>query len=141
MKTFFLLLTLTFSLLTTTRGQESITTQTSPDRTKKVCIVGNVLNQREILFDKRLTVTAAIEQAGGIRPDKPDNDVIVISRMIDDWRDRVIHVNLKAIKKKSYLDLLLQDLDIIEVLSRKPDKVREAFVNLCPWVPVFKDRM
>jgi len=141
MKTLLLLLTLTASLLTSARGQQSLTTPRSADQTKKVCIVGNVVNQREILFDKRLTVTAAIEQAGGIRTDRTDNDVIVISRMIGDWRDRVIHVDLKAIKKKPYMDLLLQDLDIIEVLSRKPDKVRESFVNPCPWVPVFKDRM
>src|SRR5437588_8256841 len=128
------------SLLTSTRGQQSLTTQRSADRTKKVCIVGNVVNQREILFDKSLTVTAAIEQAGGIRTDKTDNDVIVISRTFGDWRDRITHVDLKAIKKKPYMDFLLQDLDIIEVLSRKPNKLREPFVNPCPWVPVFKDR-
>lgn len=141
MKLFLLLFTLTTLLVTSARGQQSRTTQPS-DRTKKVCIVGNVIKQREILFDKRLTVTDAIKQAGGIRPDKKDNEVIVISHMIGAEGDlRIIYVDLKAIEKKTYMDLLLQDLDIIEVLSRKPDKVREPFVNPCPWVPVFKDRM
>jgi len=54
---------------------------------------------------------------------------------------RIIYVDLKAIENKPYKDLDLQNFDIIEVLSRKPDKVREPFVSPCPWVPVFKDRM
>src|SRR5947208_14276737 len=132
MKTLVLLLTLIASLLTSTRGQQSLTTQRSADRTKKVCIVGNVVNQREILFDKSLSVTAAIEQAGGIRTDKTDNHIIVISRTLmiaeratqaGDWRNKVTvtEVDLKAIKEKPYMDLLLQNLDIIEVLPRKPN--------------------
>lgn len=147
-----LLLTLTASLLTSTRGQQSLTTQWGAERTKKVCIVGSVVNQREILFDKSLTVTAAIEQAGGIQTDKTDNDVIVISRtltvteqatQVGNWRNQVTvtHVDLKAIKKRPYMDLLLQDLDIIEVLPPKPNRLREAFVNPCPWAPGFKGRM
>ena len=150
MKTLVLLLTLTASLLTSTRGQQSLTTRRSADRTKTVCIVGNVVNQREIFFDKSLTVTAAIEQAGGIRPDKTDNDVIVISRtlmiveratQVSDWRNQVTHVDLKAIKEKPYMDLLLQNLDIIEVLPHKPNRLREAFVNPCRWAPGFKGRI
>ena len=116
--------------------------QQSSAMSKKVCVVGNVLNQREILFDGRLTITQAIKQAGGIRPDRRNNEVLVISRVPDSQSGmRVIYVDLKAIEKKPYKDLDLQDLDIIEVLSRKPDKVHEPFVNPCPWVPVFKDRM
>ena len=152
MKTLVLLLTLTASLLTSTRGQQSLTTQGRADRTKKVCIVGNVVNQREIFFDKSLTVTAAIEQAGGIRTDKTDNHIIVISRTLmiaeratqaGDWRNQVTvtQVDLKAIKEKPYMDLLLQDLDIIEVLPRKPNRLREAFVNPCRWAPGFKGRI
>jgi hypothetical protein len=147
-----ILLTLTASLLTSTQGQQSLTTQWGAERTRKVCIVGNVVNQREILFDKSLTVTAAIEQAGGIRADKTDHDVIVISRtltvteqatQVGNWRNQVTvtHVDLRAIKEKPYMDLLLQDLDIIEVLPRKPNRLREAFVNPCPWAPAFKGRM
>jgi hypothetical protein len=109
---------------------------------KKVCVVGNVLNQREILFDGRITVMQAIKQAGGIRPDGRNNEVLVVSRMPDSQSGmRVIYVDLKAIEKKLYQDLALQDLDIIEVLSPKPDKVHEPFVNPCPWGPVFKNRM
>jgi protein involved in polysaccharide export with SLBB domain len=156
MKTLVLILTLTASLLTSTRGQQSLTTQRSAERTKKVCIVGNVVNQREILFDKSLTVTAAIEQAGGIRTDKTDNDVIVISRTltiaeratrVGDWRNQVAvthtvtQVDLKAIKEKPYMDLLLQDLDVIEVLPRKPNRLRDASVYPCAWAPGFKGRM
>jgi protein involved in polysaccharide export with SLBB domain len=151
MKTLVLILTLSASLLTSTRGQQSLTTQPRAER-KKVCVVGNVVNQRELLFDKSLTVTAAIAQAGGIRIDKTDNDVIVISRTlmiaeritrVGDWRNQVTvtHVDLKAIKEKPYMDLLLQDLDIVEVLPRKPNRLREAFVNPRPWAPVFKGRM
>jgi hypothetical protein len=114
--------------------------QQSSATSKKVCVVGNVLNQREILFDGRLTVMQAIKQAGGIRPDRRNNEVLVLSRMRQGGM-RVIDIDLKAIGKKPYKDLDLQDLDIIEVLSRKPDKVHEPFVNPCPWVPVFKNRM
>jgi protein involved in polysaccharide export with SLBB domain len=155
MKTLVLLLTLSASLLTSTRGQQSLTNERRAAQ-KKVCVVGNVVNQRELLFHKSLTVTAAIEQAGGIRTDKTDNDVIVISRTlmiaeritrVGDWRNQVTvthtvtQVDLNAIKEKPYMDLLLQDLDIVEVLPRKPNRLREAFVNPCPWAPVFKGRM
>jgi protein involved in polysaccharide export with SLBB domain len=142
MKILPLLVVLTTLFVTATRGQDSRMNPPVADQNKKVCIVGNVIKPREILFDKSLTITDAIKQAGGIRPDKRDNEVIVISQMIGgEGRVRIIYVDLKAIEKKSYMDLDLQDLDIIEVLSRKPDKVRETFVNPCPWVPVFKDRL
>jgi protein involved in polysaccharide export with SLBB domain len=136
-----LLLVILVSLAISTHAQQTSGNESAVTANKKACIVGNVSTQREIIFDGRLTVTDAIKQAGGIRPDKKDTEVIVISQMTNDWRGRVIYVDLKAIKKNPYMDLVLQDLDIIEVLSRKPDKTREPFVNPCPWVPVFKDRM
>jgi protein involved in polysaccharide export with SLBB domain len=135
MKAIFLILMLFPTFATAVDGQSSATP-------KKVCVVGNVLKPREVLFDGGLTVTQAIKQAGGIRHDRRDNEVLVISRTPDSQNGiREIYVDLKAIEKKPYKDLDLQDLDIVEVLSRKPDKVREPFVNPCPWVPMFKDRM
>jgi protein involved in polysaccharide export with SLBB domain len=99
------------------------------------------MNEREIIFDGQLTVTDAIKQAGGIRPDQASNEAIVLSQMVNDWQTRIIFVDLKKIRKKPYMDLLLQDGDIVQVRTRKPYKATERFVNPCPGVPVFKDRM
>ncbi|HEY5885542.1 MAG TPA: hypothetical protein VIT88_12695 [Pyrinomonadaceae bacterium] len=135
MKPLLVLLMLFLSLATAADGQQS---DVSPN---KVCIVGNVMQQGEIRFHERLTVTQAINRAGGIRPDSKDNEVLVISWMTEPPGFRIIDVDLKAIKKKRYKDLLLQNLDIIEVLSRKPEKVHQPFVNPCPWVPELGSRM
>jgi hypothetical protein len=141
MKNILLLLIVVASFDRLTQAQQSAGDK-SAKITKKVCILGNVTKQREISFDARLTVTKAIEQAGGIRPDSKDNDVILISQMIGpEGGLRIIWVDLKAVEKKLYKDFDLQDRDIIEVLSRKPDKVREPFINPCPWAPVFKNPM
>src|SRR6266850_2350384 len=115
MRTVLLLLMLTASYSTAAQTQQVPNNQQIADQTKKVCIVGNVIRQREIVFDKLLTVTEAIKQAGGIRPDRRENKILVISEMVGpERRMRVIYVDLKAIKKRSYLDFELQDRDIVE---------------------------
>jgi len=101
-------------------------------------VVGNVVNQREISFEQSLTLTTAIKQAGGIRSNKKDNQVTVLSGMgSSSGTRREILVDLKAIERKQAPDLELQDLDVVEVTLRKSDKIHKPFVNPCPWVPTF----
>ena len=122
----------TISLANFAHAQQSSHGQLVSTPTKKVCIVGRVLKQGEVLFKESFTVTQAIRQAGGIQPDKASNEVMVISQMVNDWQTRLIFVDLKTVRKKPYMDLLLQDRDIINVGSRVSYTAAEASVNPCP---------
>lgn len=123
----------------------SVTIRIGPEQelaggeSERVCVVGKVAKPSDLVFKDGLTVTQAIAEAGGILPGVKDLEVIVLSS--SGGKMRVIDVDLKAIQKKRKDDLKLQALDIVEVLSRRPEKNPKPFVNPCPWVPVFQNRL
>jgi protein involved in polysaccharide export with SLBB domain len=86
-------------------------------------VVGDVAKPSEVLINGGLTVTRAIEEAGGLVPGKKSKDVRVFSHLADSPIGmRVIYLDLEAIKKHPYKDLELQSFDIVEVYS--PKRVR-----------------
>jgi hypothetical protein len=101
----------------------------------KVCVLGDVAKPSELLFKKGLTVTRAIEEAGGIVGERKGKEVKVFSGMWDDHDMRVIYIDLKAIEKHPYKDLELQSFDLVEVYSPKKRKMAaQPLPNPCPSV-------
>jgi protein involved in polysaccharide export with SLBB domain len=92
--------------------------------------MGDVAKPSEVLLGKRLTVTQAIEGAGGLTGGKKGKEVRVFSMMADTREGRTIYVDLRAIEKHPYKDLELQSFDIVEVYSSK--KVYPPRPNPCP---------
>ena len=134
MKAIFVLLLLLAPLVSTTRSQ-------APDRSpqpgtpsgsedKWVCVVGNVLKPSKFPFRKGITVTKAIEEAGGIPPDNKSQEVRVYSQTTEDVM-RVIYIDLDVVRKKPYMDLDLQSFDIVEVVFSKKDKIPKVVPNPC----------
>jgi protein involved in polysaccharide export with SLBB domain len=108
---------------------------------KKVCVVGGVVKPKEVRFKNRLTVTEAINEAGGLSGRKGDIEVVVISGMAGEARSRLIYVDLKgAMAKKPFRDLELQDFDLVYVAPLRKDRVNnnKSSANECPSWPVLK---
>jgi len=101
----------------------------------RVCVVGKVVKPLDLLFKDGLTLTNAIEEAGGIVPGSKKLRVLVI-RSGHGNEGQLIEVDLKAIEKKQKPNLKLQAFDVVEVLSQKREKEQKPFVNPCPWVPI-----
>lgn len=136
MKNMYILLLLLISSAITQAQQptESLKPNAQSTAAKKVCVLGFVTKPSEIFFKDRLTVTQAIKAAGGISPGNKNIEVRVLSQMTGgEGAMRVIHVDLKAIMKKPYKDLELQDYDIVEVVSGKREKeIHQPKINPCP---------
>ena|SRR5438874_879496 len=134
MKVIILILAWPVLALTTIQAQQAVSS-TAAASTKKVCVLGNVITSREIIFDKELTLTEALKLAGGTRPNIKTIDVVVWSPVFPEGKYRPIHLDIEAIEKHPYKDLDLHNFDVIEVRSRK--KVILP-VSPCPWVPFTK---
>ena len=134
MKAIFVLLLLLAPLVSATRSQapdrsqQSDTPSDSKDKT--ICIVGNVLKPARLPFRKGITVTKAIQEAGGIPTDSKSKKVRVYSQTTEDVV-RIIYVDLDIVRKKPYMDLELQSFDIVEVLFSKKDKIPKVLPNPC----------
>jgi protein involved in polysaccharide export with SLBB domain len=85
-------------------------------------VYGDVVKPSEVSIKGRLTVTQAIEAAGGIAGGKKGKEVKVHSMMADTREGRTIYVDLKAIEKRPYKDFELQSFDIVVVYSPKKAK-------------------
>jgi hypothetical protein len=136
MKSIFgLLLLLTCSTVITQAQQSAENrqpkTQLSVAENKKVCVLGDVLRPALIPFRSGLSVAKAIEDVGGVPKDTNSNEVRVYSQTIE-GEMRVIRLDLKAIKKRPYLDLVLQSYDIVEVVPRNMKKrTPQSYINPC----------
>jgi hypothetical protein len=116
-------------------GGQGMNARPAEARSLKVCVLGDVAKPSELIFRKGLTVTRAIEEAGGIVGGRKGKEVKVFSGMWDDHDVRVIYVDLKAIERRPYKDLDLQSFDIVEVYSPKKTKMAaRPLPNPCPSV-------
>ena len=134
MKIVFVLLLLVAPLVSTTRSQAPDRSQQlgtpSDSQNKTICVVGNVLKPSRFPFRKGITVTKAIEEAGGIPPDSKSKKVRVYSQTTEDVI-RIFDIDLGVVRKKPYMDLELQSFDIVEVAFGKKDKIPKAVPNPC----------
>lgn len=86
MKAIFILLLLLAPLVSTTRSQAPDRSQQSgtpsDSKDKTICVLGNVLKPARLPFRIGITVTKAIEEAGGIPPDSKSKKVMVYLRRL-----------------------------------------------------------
>lgn len=84
-----------------------------------VFVVGNVKQQREITLRQGLTLTKAIELAGGLLANSRTNGVRVYRMQNGKIGAADMTIDLNAIKKGRLPDLPLQPYDIIEIRNKK----------------------
>lgn len=78
-----------------------------------VYVIGGVNNPKPISLRSQLTVSRAIDSAGGAAKDALLNSVTIFRRF--DKETKVIEVDLEKIKKGETEDILLQTFDIVDV--------------------------
>jgi SLBB domain-containing protein len=83
-----------------------------------VFVTGNVKHQKEIILKESLTLTQAIELAGGVLPDAA-KWIFVYRAIGDKIGAEQLRYELKKIKKLGVADLPLRPYDIIEVSSKR----------------------
>jgi protein involved in polysaccharide export with SLBB domain len=134
MKAVFVLLLLLAPLVSTTRSQATDRSQQSgtpsDSEDKTICVLGNVSKPSRLRFRTGITVTKAIEEAGGNLPNSKSKKVRVYSQTTEGVI-RVLDVDLDIVRKKPYMDLELQSFDIVEVVFSKKDKIPKVVPNPC----------
>ena len=130
MKAIFVLLLLLAPLVSTTRAQAPDSGIPSGSKDKTICVLGNVLKPSMLPFRSGITVTKAIEEAGGIPWNSKSKKVRVYSQTTEEVI-RILNIDLDIVRKKPYTDLELQSFDIVEVLFSKKEKIPKGLHNPC----------
>lgn len=78
-----------------------------------IYVIGGVNTPKQISLRSQLTVSRAIDSAGGASKDALLNSVTIFRRL--DKETKIIEVDLEKIKKGENEDILLQTLDIVDV--------------------------
>lgn len=87
-----------------------------------VYVVGGVVNPRQINANAQLTLSRAIDSAGGFTKDAETKNIIVFRRAKNEVQ--TIEVDFEKIKALAENDIVLQALDIIQVPQRGLEKNR-----------------
>lgn len=87
---------------------------------EQIYIVGGVVNPTNISSRSQITLTRAIDSAGGLSKDADEHNVTIYRK--EKGNTKVIEVDLTKINKKQIEDVLLKPLDIIEVGQKGKDK-------------------
>lgn len=96
---------------------------------KPVYIIGGVQNPKQILVRSQITVSRAIDSAGGLTKTADTKNITVFRRI--GLETKTIEANLEKIKAGESDDIVLQPYDIIEVSETGRSKRK--------FPPVFKD--
>jgi protein involved in polysaccharide export with SLBB domain len=83
-------------------------------------IIGAVLQPQEIVLRRPVTLTQAIQIAGGLKKDAKVEQVRILRNPTDSAPRLELWVNLKEIRKKKAEDPVLQPNDIVEVPGLSP---------------------
>ena len=82
-------------------------------------IIGAVLQPQAIVLRSPVTLTQAIQMAGGLKKEAKVEKVRIIRELSDSTKQEIV-VNFKDIRKKKAADLVLQPNDIVEVPGGRP---------------------
>jgi protein involved in polysaccharide export with SLBB domain len=93
-----------------------------------VCVVGKVVKPLDLSFKDGLTLTDAIEEAGGIVPGSKNIRVLVFSSGPGN-QGQIIDVDVKAIEKKQKPDLKLQRLTSLRFYLESERKSRSHLLT------------
>jgi len=85
-----------------------------------IYIIGGVVNPTNISSRSQITLTRAIDSAGGLSKDADEHNATIYRK--EKGNTEIIEVDLTKINKKQIEDVLLKPLDIIEVGQKGKDK-------------------
>lgn len=83
---------------------------------KSVYVIGGVANPRQVLFRSEMTLTRAIDSAGGLTKDADAKKITIFRR--NKGETEIIEADLEKIRAGQNADIFLQAFDIIEVISK-----------------------
>lgn len=89
-----------------------------------IYIVGGVVNPTNILARSQISLTRAIDSAGGLSKDADEQNVVIYRK--EKEKSEIINIDLKKIESKQTEDILLKPLDIVEVGQKGRDKSKFA---------------
>ena len=78
-----------------------------------IYVIGGVNNPKQIASRSRITLSRAIDSAGGLTKNSQENSITIFRRT--DRETKVIEADLAKIKAKEAEDIVLQSYDIIDV--------------------------
>lgn len=90
----------------------------------RYCVIGSVVAPQTFSYNGAATLTQAITDAGGFRPDADRANIILAQNMLNDpSKARQIVINYDKIRKGEQTDITLQPGDLVEVPQKKKNKL------------------
>ncbi len=87
---------------------------------QSVYVIGGVANPKQISFRSQITLTRAIDSAGGLAKNADATKITIFRR--EKGETKIIEADLEKIKAKQADDIVLQPLDIVEVTQKGSEK-------------------
>jgi hypothetical protein len=107
--------------------------QSSAAESQGICVVGNVLTPSLVRVEGAITLTEAIQKAGGALPDSKRIGVKVYRSLSGVDKEMITIKELRAIERGRVKDIELHPGDVVEVVPReKKNTVPQASINPCP---------
>ena len=89
-----------------------------------VYVIGGVANPKQVLFRLQITLTRAIDSAGGLAKNADAKKITIFRRV--NGETQIIEADLEKIKAKQADDIILQAFDIIEVTQSGSERRKYA---------------
>jgi protein involved in polysaccharide export with SLBB domain len=127
-------LPLVFAASVIVAGAQKQTDNQSPAaENRQICVVGNVSKPSLLQIEGSITLTEAINRAGGALPDSRSVGARVYRASPDGEEKELISINeLRAVEKGRVKDLELRARDIVVVMPRNRKKLApQSRINPC----------
>jgi protein involved in polysaccharide export with SLBB domain len=99
------------------------------DTGKRISVVGDVPLPRTFDYKVPITLTQAITDSGGFKPDADTHSIVIARNMLNDpSKVQQIAINYERIRKGEMPDVQLQAGDLVQVSQKK--KVPSPFLNI-----------
>jgi protein involved in polysaccharide export with SLBB domain len=97
----------------------------------RYCVIGSVVAPQTFSYKGAVTLTQAITDAGGFRPEADRANIILAQNMLNDpSRARQIVISYDKIRKGEQTDIALQPGDLIEVPQKKKNKLNMLDIGI-----------
>jgi polysaccharide export outer membrane protein len=124
-----------YSLKETLRGEEKANPWVEPGdmvsitESDQAYVVGNVFKPQPIPLKEQVTVSQAIAMAGGILPATKSSQIRVFRKIPGTSEQKLIMIDLGAVKMRKAEDIALQANDIVDVPTSTGRKILDSILN------------
>jgi polysaccharide biosynthesis/export protein len=124
-----------YSLKETLRGEEKANPWIEPGdmvsitESDQAYVVGNVFKPQPVALKEEVTVSQAIAMAGGTLPSTKSNQIRVFRKIPGTTGQKLIIVDLGAIKQRKAEDITLQANDIVDVPTSTGKRVMASIIS------------